>query len=94
MGVIDGYFLPKSFETVEENLTFRIKRFNGIDIKLPMLSRSTLETIVVTLKKNRNTYLAQVDKLELAETYEKIADLWKNKDYVGRRVARCMVPSI
>lgn len=89
-----GYYLPKSMEDIEKNLSITEKKLDDAIILTPKISVKEAEKIVIELKKNQEK-IAKIPKSQIASFYSQISNLWKQtEDYEKKKDALKYLPKL
>jgi hypothetical protein len=80
---------------LEDSLEFIYEYIgNGIELKKPVFTIGSLDTIINSIKQARNDYLLKIDIPVVLDVIEKVTDLWADINYNGRKIANDILPII
>ena len=93
---VDAYYLPSDLR--DQAKAFRTEAYQDdeitIHLKIPLISRSFVETLTDRLKKNRETYLANLPIGKIIDVLDQASRRWLESDYPLRKLALKTIPAI
>ncbi len=93
---VDAYYLPPDFRSQVKDFRTEVYQDEDITIhlKIPLISRSLVETLTNQLKKNRDTYLASLPIERIIDVLDEASRKWLERDYPLRNLALKTIPAI
>jgi len=93
---VDAYYLPPDFRSHVKDFRTEVYQDEDITIhlKIPLISRSLVETLTNQLKKNRDTYLASLPIERIIDVLDEASRKWLERDYPLRNLALKTIPAI
>ncbi len=93
---VDAYYLPPGFRSQVKDFRTEVYQDENITIhlKIPLISRSLVETLTHQLKKNREAYLASLPIKRIIDVLDEASRKWLERDYLLRNLALKTIPAI
>jgi hypothetical protein len=79
---------------IDDTLEYTYEDVNGFSLKKPVLTVQVLGKILEELKRTRREYLLSLGIPQVIDTIGRVADLWMDPDYKGRKLALEVLPSV
>lgn len=80
---------------LEDTLEFKHEDIgNGIELRKPIFTTKEVNIIIESIKHSRKEYLLKIDIPHIIDVIGKVMDLWNDPDYIGRRMAREILPTV
>ena len=91
---VDCFYWNKTLG-LENELDFTYEDIgNDIELKRPVFTQKSLETIIDSLKQARNEYLLKIDVPTVLDVIEKVTNKWADPSYKGRKEALDVLPTV
>lgn len=91
---INCYYWDPKLE-IEDELEFKYEDVgNDIELKKPIFTEKSLQTIIDNLKQSRNEYLLSIDIPTVFDVIGEVTKLWDDPDYKGREIAKKILPTV
>lgn len=92
----DAYYLPPDFRSQVKDFRTEVYEDENITIqlKIPRISTSFLETLTDHLKKKRETYLASLPIGKIIDVLDQASRRWLERDHPLRKLALKTIPAI
>jgi hypothetical protein len=93
---VNAYYLPPNFRPQVKDFRTEVYQDENITIhlKIPLISRSFVETLTNQLKKNREAYLASLPIERIIDVLDEASRKWLERDYPLRNLALKTIPII
>jgi hypothetical protein len=93
---VDAYYLPADFRDQVKDFRAEVYQDDNITIhlKIPLISKSLVETLTHQLKKNREAYLAGLPIKRIIDVLDEASRKWLEKDYPPRKLVLKTIPAI
>jgi hypothetical protein len=90
---IECYFWNPSLG-IDDTLEYTYETINGFELKKPVLTVQVLGKILEDLKRTRKEYLLSLGIPQVIDTIGRVADLWMDPEYKGRKLALEVLPAV